>query len=661
MEITRQQFLKGIAAAGAVAVGAGAASASAYAAEAPAEAEAEGDAEEAAPAAGPMGRPVHNFDSSRVGQTFAEERVGGYAGPGAWLGEPPEIADSDVAETIDVDVVILGSGHSGVGAAMGATDAGLSTAVIEQMAWDMFVDEEGTGANMSGWYGEDIGHVNSQFLIDRGFGPYDTGEITQEFVKRAAGRCNPQVISAFVQNSGAMLDRMHEIYDMYPEERQANDSNVYLNSMFLSVGDEPGYYDLSDVFAYPLCNTHRAHFDDVTYPIVGGGYKTWPCNAQFMCYQGNSIEFVHKYIVKHAQENGATYYFEHTGLKLAQNEDGDVTGLYAKDKDGNIKLFRAKMGVILCAGDFIGNPQMCWALLNEGMEWGERAGYTADDWSSEGNRRGDGHKMACWAGGMIEPSPRGWMAIGGAASGPWGSAPLLSLNAKGKRYMNEASIQLGIPISLRQPTGISCYVTDAKWAQTVGRAPLDHGAPNFGYESWWDAVEEDMANYVTGPEGFQVHGAAVGQSMTGTVYAADTLEELADYLGYEGEAKQTFLDSIARYNELCAAGADTDFGKEASYMVPVDEPPFYGGTSSVSHSMSPMMVTLSGMVTDEYQNVLDKEWNPIKGLYAAGNCLGGRYGLSYNTPFAGNSVGMALTNGWVAARNIAQANGVELA
>ena len=42
---------------------------------------------------------------------------------------------------------------------------------------------------------------------------------------------------------------------------------------------------------------------------------------------------------------------------------------------------------------------------------------------------------------------------------------------------------------------------------------------------------------------------------------------------------------------------------------------------------------------------MNKDWEPIEGLYVAGNCLGGRYGFGYSTPFAGNSVGMAMTHG----------------
>ena len=76
-------------------------------------------------------------------------------------------------------------------------------------------------------------------------------------------------------------------------------------------------------------------------------------------------------------------------------------------------------------------------------------------------------------------------------------------------------------------------------------------------------------------------------------------------------------------------------------------------TGQLSHYSSPSMVTLSGLVTDETQNVLTTDWKPIKGLYAAGNCLGGRYGFGYSTPFAGNSVGMAMTHGYMAGKIMA--------
>lgn len=600
-------------------------------------------------------------------------RVEGYCGPGDWLGTAPE----DPAEYTDAgtyDVIVLGGGHAGVAAAFGAVDEGATVAVVEKQKWSAFVDLEGTGSNMGGWYGEDIGHVNSKLLVSRGYGPFDTGAITAEFCKRAAGRVNPEIIKNFVQYSGPMFDRYQEIYDSYEAERKENDSNVYLKGTAVivpkatgdgSTGDQwvdgeaaptEGYFDMSDMFKYPLCNTQAAYGQqNASYPIRCGDYLTWPCNAQFFGYQGNNIEYIHKYIVKYVQESeGSVWDFDREGVKLIQDENKKVVGLYAKDSEGKWYRYNCNKGVVLCAGDFIGDPQMCWALLNEGMEWGERSGSTADTWTSAGSRNGAGHKMACWIGAMIEPSPRGWMGLGGGANGPWGGSPMLALNARGKRFMNEGAMSQVAAVALRQPAGLACYVTDANWRKTLMAAPLDHGSPNFGMKDYWDKMEKDMDAAVPGQKNTVViANLAERTQMSGSVFCANTLEELADLLGYKDQAKQNFLDSIAHYNELCYAGVDSDYGKEAAYMVPIDTPPYYGGTGSLSHSSRPMMVTMSGLVTDETQNVVDKDWNPIQGLYAAGNCLGGRYGLGYSTPFAGNSVGMAMTNGWVAAHQVA--------
>jgi len=589
-------------------------------------------------------------------------RITGYCSPIDWLGNPPIIDEADITETIETDVVIVGGGHSGLLATLGAVDAGANVAVIETQPWSAFVDLEGSGNNMMGWYGEDIGHVNSKWLLDQGYGPYNTGEIAYEFVKRSMGRCDPDLVRLYTQNSGAMVDREMEIYRSYEERRKKEDGAVLTNKDLH--GQDGVIHDYSDMLSYPLAVNHHQYDPNTVYPIMVGDYKTWPCNIQFYGHQGNNIEYFLKYILYYCQDHGATWYFEHTGVVLVQNDNGDVTGVIAEEVNnpGKYKKFTAKNGVVVACGDFKGNPEMEWALLNEQMELHERSGGTVDDWAYGGTRNGSGQKMMCWAGGMMQAGHRGSMAFGGGPSGPWGSAPYLQLDARGKRFYNEAGVPNAGAICARAYPGPNCYVTDKKVFDTLYQNGLDHGSGNFGWTEMVDAFKESFAALEPGnPEGGQVSGMFVAESlayMKSTVYCANTLDELADFLGFTGEAKQNFLDSIAHYNELCASEAgDTDYGKDKKLMIPVNEAPFYGGKGrDFSMAQSIGLVTMAGVISDADFHVCqngDKS-KPIKGLYTCGNCLGGRYGAGYVTPMAGNSVGMAQTHGWLAGKNAAQ-------
>jgi hypothetical protein len=579
-------------------------------------------------------------------------RIPGYCGEGDWLGAPPVIPDSKIKKTIDVEVLVLGGGHAGVLAALGASDKGAKVAVIERM------DEAGFTKDSWHFLGEDIGHVNSKWLIGRGYGPYDTGEITAEFVKRAAGRCNPDIIRLFVENSGAMFDRMVEVYEGYKAERKADDSEV----KFKYSDGVVETYDFSNItdekFLYNQVQKDRPPKD---YPVEIGGYKTWPCVAMF---QGpvmrrevgafiTVMRWFEKYTVRKARENGADWYYQHKAVVLIQDAGGAVTGAIVQDKSGNYIRFNASRGVIVATGDFSGNIDMSWALCNEAMEWMERSGTMKKDYKSTFSiiRDGQGHRMCCWAGGLIEPSPRGCISPGGGTTGPWGMGPMLQLNAEARRYGNEAAAPLIGQAAIRQPPGIMALVTDRKYMQSVVIAGLEHGGPNFGRKEWLEDMQEDMAKVLgAGAKGYPVRGLMVAERSGATVFGANTLEELAGYLGYKGELVKTFVESIKRYNDLCHKGVDSDFGKDTKAMIPVNDPPFYGCAGITFAPAGFGLATLAGLITDTKLRVLNKSGTPIKGLYVAGNTLGGRYGLGYSTPFAGNSIGMAMTHGWLAGR-----------
>ena len=569
----------------------------------------------------------------------------GYVGGTAWLGSKPEIADDDIVETVECDVVVCGGGNAGIQAALAAAEGGAKVAVIEQSPEDSRKVK-----------GEDIGHVNSQFLIERGFGPYDVGEIVQEFCMRAGGRVNTEVIRKFVANSGEAFDHMVSLVN-WPDERIKNVS--YDGS------DESPIADSQICIQQPLL----ALEGDVEYPLVRGGYKTWPGVVQFMGttnhepYDGTGsfsrLDEVQQFSILEGQSLGAEWHYEQTATVLVQDDAGKVTGVIAKGTDGYVK-YNASAGVILCTGDFAANTDMTWGLLTEYREWNERAGLDSSSLLGQSDCHGEGHKMGCWAGGFIEPGPRGAMSFGGGASGPWGSSPFLWLNAEGNRFMNEAATAASMAEALRQPRGGFTGVTDRNWRETLKYSSLDHGCANFGREVYFTEMEEDMeAVELDNPEGGIVRMCTVAERMASTVFKASTLDGLADMLGYSGETKENFLAAIERYNELCHAGADADFGKDACLMTPIEQPPFFGfgsaapgGFGGNSGSMSISLVTLTGLMTNGDLQVLDKDGNVIEGLYAAGNTLGGRYGLQYTTPFSGNSIGMAVTHGRVAGKLI---------
>ena len=78
-------------------------------------------------------------------------------------------------------------------------------------------------------------------------------------------------------------------------------------------------------------------------------------------------------------------------------------------------------------------------------------------------------------------------------------------------------------------------------------------------------------------------------------------------------------------------------------MFPIAKPPFYGYAGN--KELGVMLVNGSGMLIDENGQVLGEDYRPIKGLFAAGNTAGSRFGTQYSTPVAGSSVAFAITQG----------------
>jgi hypothetical protein len=454
------------------------------------------------------------------------------------------------------------------------------------------------------WTGEQIGTFNSRFLTQRGFGGYNEDEIIEEFCKCGNYFVNRTLIAKYVHNSGEALDHL---LSLVPSD------STLLNT--------------------DQCNVHCA-LPGTKYPIIRGGYKTWAGTLQFRgplitsygskyrVNQFSRLPELLRYALKESQHLGANWRFGYNAEVLT-TENGRVNGVIAKSADGRYVKLLASKGVVLTLGNFTTR----------------------------------GHQLGVWAGGHMDNTP--YERLYRDVKLPcfaFGNAGFLQLNNDGKRFFNEC-VPYGNAYSL-QPTGILCWVSDSKWLENVKHAGLQHGNADFGMPAFIEQCQEDMSRVIEfGAEGYEVRNCGLTERESARVYGANTLAELAGFLGYGSKSKETFLKTIERYNELCRKSHDDDFGKDVEMLLPIDSPPYYGGYSIISScdwQPEPLYASvLAGLHTDNNMCVVDKDCNPIEGLYAAGNNMGYLRSVFYATPCGGNYIGMAMTLGRVLGKQLA--------
>jgi len=529
--------------------------------------------------------------------------------PKSWKTPPEPIQDKKISKTIEADVVILGAGIAGVAAARSAAETGVSVAVVEKQAEDRY-----------SFFGNEIGTVNSKFSLDAGAKRIDPLEFFDEWQRRTGNRTNPRLVRQYVYNSGAACDWLIEVL---PDD--------FKKGLKIFGQTLPKYY------------TGKIN-----------GFKNWGGTVLFYG-KGFGLTDAMKLMAAKARDLGAAFYYG-TPARQIVKEGNKVTGAIAEDAKGNYIKFVAKKGVLISCGDFSRNTEMVIDLMSEHLD---PSRDQLENFRGMG-RDGDGQKMGVWAGGSMERGPRAMMNVVDMVSlaGAFGKTAFLRMNRNGERYTNEAS-WASIAQGFRQPRGSLCAVWDANWREEMEYQPLDHGSVDPKPIILDRMEKESNALIGTGASGGMVRGTVGGTDEEGGMpskhYCADTLDELADYLGYKGQAKKNFLSTIERYNELAKKGVDEDFSKDPSLMHPIVKPPFFGMVTT-NDSAAGAMVTLAGLLIDGNQRVLDDNDDPIPGLYATGNCSGGRYSVDYITPISGNSIGWALTMGRIAGEYIAKSS-----
>ena len=185
--------------------------------------------------------------------------------------------------------------------------------------------------------------------------------------------------------------------------------------------------------------------------------------------------------------------------------------------------------------------------------------------SGSGGRNGRGIQMGVWAGGRLEARPIATM--GGnyhTHVGVIATFGALWVDETGRRYCNEG---FGDPIFAGFPgaqvkRGTNTIIFDSSILEDLQSGPPAHTSFRINHEATEKKLKDNMA--AAREAGAKGHRCTGLQPYGGsTLYAADTLEDLADYIGFKGTVKQNFLNTVKRYNEFCATGRDEDFGKDA--------------------------------------------------------------------------------------------------
>lgn len=513
----------------------------------------------------------------------------------------PPIDAADIKETVDADIVIIGSALSGLCACRAAVENGAKNIVVIEKAdtWQCRSNQFGT---IGGKIQEDLG-----IKIDR-------NAAVGQLMKECGYRPNQRILNLWADNSGEAFD-----WFLAPMEGKyvvENESDPY--------DAEEGHLSVRKTH-WP--EPDNSHTEDDFYPIFSDCQITLPTMAPW-------VEAIYNICV----EAGVTFKFSTWARQLVrENNEGPVTGVICQDVDGNYSQVNASKAVLLATGDFAGNKDM----MSYYVPWATRFAsiFPNRDAAGDPTNTGDGQCMGMWIGAKMEDGPLAPMTH--HLGGPLGMDAFLLTDVNGDRFVNEDVGGQPFQNQLsRLPKKTAWQVFDSEWPNQLQYMDCGHGNV-----SWY--VDDDKV-----PGGSYGRNAYISQAMFDEAMAtdagvqADTIEELAEKMGVPVEE---FCATIERYNELAKKGVDEDFGKRADRMFAIENPPFYGYklTDTV------LLVCMGGLETTVDFEVLDTNDDVIPGLYAVGNAQGGRFLVDYPLPCPGISHGMAMTHGMLVGRILA--------
>ncbi|MEY8460265.1 FAD-binding protein [Eggerthellaceae bacterium 24-137] len=534
---------------------------------------------------------------------------------GNWVGEAPDINDADIVSTLETEVLIVGAGNGGMACAASCVDLGLDFIICEKNA----AVEAARGF---------FGVVNSDCAKAAGV-EVDSLKLLNELSRYAGFKNDPRVGKVWIDESAEMKQWLDGIM-----ARKGLKATLCLHEHNGDGG--------TDYYIPPISHVYVA--DETIEP----GISLEKAGSLDLAVDWSRNEWLEEYL----NEAGHEVTFNHKLVKIDRADMGAVTGAIFETPEGYVRV-NASRGVVMATGGYAANAAMT-------RELNPILGKCITGNAFSPSATGEGIRVAMQAGaqldaepapmifnrGMVEPGvDAGYtddsdaaMFSGQIGQNGIGSQPFMKVSRRGRRFINESTPYDNVVFSAAgQEGGVWCMVWDAKAPEdvkrfaTIGCSTGGMWMVNFPNVDEWLAAIEQMMHADTAP-----------------IKKADTLDELADMLGFQGVDKETFLAQVDSYNTAFDNQRDDEFGKEPYRLSELRTAPFYGAWFGGS-----LLTTLQGLRIDENMRVLDEESHSIEGLFAVGDCSGSMFANTYPELLVASACGRTLTFGRHVARYLA--------